>query len=566
MRTLLTPLRVAFLAAAFIIGCYYHWQVRAAGHDIVWGQTLDGYYNYLAQGLTSGHLYLPLAPSPQLLAQPNPWDPKVDDSLKLFDAVLFNKRYYLYHGIGPALLAFAPWRLVTHHDLAENAAIFGFGFTGWLFAAGALLGLIELQGARPRPWRIFIALLALGACQAVPFLMNRVWVYEVAIAGGYCCISAGLFFLLRYLNTAASKWLITAGLFFGLAVTCRPHLGLVGTCALALILWKYRTDFLRLAVPFALVCCGVCLYNYVRFHDPLEFGTRYLLGGANQTEVHWTFSNLERGFRYLFALPPTADPVFPWFHAAPRPATVPAWYTLEPIIGAFWLSPFILLLPLIARRSPARPVLIAITASGFGLLLFLAGTGWSVQRYQVDFLPLFILAALAVSFTRIPAIIPCALILPGLAVSLALGITGPYDEMLHNRPLRYVRIASWFSPASNLRPQLNPPLSFTFDRPATSPEGTTDILITAGPAAARYELRLVQALGKPTLISEFGLYGASKTTAELAPATGPRHFSVRYEPADMTLTVTENGQPVLRHKFGPFVTAPAEIFTAAPTL
>lgn len=555
MSKILQAPRLAFFTAAVIVFSYYHWQVRAAGNDIAWGHDLAGYYNFLAQGLTQGHLYLPVDPSPQLLAQPNPWDPKVDDSLKLFDAVLFNRRYYLYHGIGPALMAFAPWRLLTRHDLPENAAILGFGFTGWLFAAGAFLGCLRLQRRTPHPVLVFVALLMLAVCQGVPFLLNRVWVYEVAIAAGYFCISAALCFLVRYLNTQVNSWLLPAGFFFGMAVACRPHLGLVGALALLLLLLKHRRAFLHAALPFTLVCAAVCFYNYQRFNQPLEFGTRYLLSGANQGEVHWLLSHLARGFHYLLLAPPVISPVFPWFHAAPRPATLPLSYTLEPLIGALWLAPILVLLPFAFRKTPARPVLLILLSGGFGLLLFLAGTGWSVQRYQVDFLPLLLLAALASA----PLVIPALLVVPCLAVSLALGITGPYDEMLRNRPARYVKIAQWFSPVANLRPRLNPPINALFTRPATRPEGTTEILLAAGPTAAHYELRFMQALGKPTLVSEFGLFGASKATAELAPTTSPRHLDVRYNPADMTLTVTENGVPVLRHKFGPLVTAPAEI-------
>lgn len=563
MRKLPLSVRVGFLAAAVTVFCYYHWQVRAAGNDILWGHDLAGYYNYLAQGLTTGHLYLPVEPSPQLLAQPNPWDPKVDDSLKLFDAVLYNRHYYLYHGIGPALMAFVPWRLTTQHDLPENAAILGFGFAGWVFAAGTLVGLLRLQGYKLRGGPVLAAFLALAACQAVPFLLNRVWVYEVAIAGGYFCISVALFCLVRFFGTSVRYWLVSSGIFFAMAVSCRPHLGLVGGLALLLILRKHRSGFFHAAIPFAVICGGVCLYNYVRFDDPFEFGTRYLLGGANQTEVHWKLSHLARGFRYMLAEPPLVSPVFPWFHAAPRPATVPISYTLEPIIGAFWLAPIVLLLPLALRRSPARPLLLLMAISGLGLLLFLAGTGWSVQRYQVDFLPLLLLVSLACGLTRFPLVISAVLILPGLAVSLALGITGPYDEMLRNRPARYVKIAGWFSPNQNLRPQLNPALQFEFALPPNRPEGTTDILVSAGPQANPYQLRLVQALGKPTLISEFGLFGASKATVELGPVVGSRHLLVRYEPATMTLVVAENGAPVLEHKFGPVITAPAEVTTRA---
>ena len=555
--------RVAALAAVLLVGFYYRWQVRAAGNEIVWGEDLPGYYNYLTRGLTGGHLYLPLEPAAELLAKPNPWDPAVDNSLKLYDAVLFERRYYLYHGIGPALMAFLPWRLATGRDLPENAAILGFCFVGYLFAAGTLAGILRAAGTKQHPAAVFAAYLALGVCQCVPFLLNRVWVDEVAIAAGYCCVSAGLFFLCRYLYSKRLLWLIPAGLFFGLAIACRPHLGLFGACAMALALWRDRLrGALRFATPFAVVCLGVCLYNYQRFHDPFEFGTRYLLGGANQTEVHLKTSNVANGLSFLLTLPPEVDPIFPWFHARPRPLDLPATYTLEPIIGAIFLAPFLLALVVGARAGPGLSILWLMTLSGAGIVAFLSATGWSVQRYQVDFLPHFALVALVCALTRWPGWATVLLIVPGMAVSLALGITGPYNEMLRNKPARFVRIAGWFSPVERFRPQLNPLMWATFDRPPERPEGTKEILITAGPAVAKYQLTFLQVMGKPTLVSEYGMFGVSKITRELPPATGTLQLQAAYSSVDGTMRVRQNGALVVEHKFGPFVSAPSEMTTA----
>src|SRR5215831_17918599 len=180
---------------ALVVGLYYRWGVRAAGEEFRWGQNIDGYYNLLAQGFASGHLYLPFAVSPDLLAQPDPYDPALNDSLKLFDAALFNKHYYLYHGSAPAVLLFLPWRLITGHDLPENFAAFVFCYFGFLFSGAALLALLRFAGKEPGPVATGVLLLGLGFCQSVPFLLNRTWVYEIAIAGGYFCVSAALYFL-----------------------------------------------------------------------------------------------------------------------------------------------------------------------------------------------------------------------------------------------------------------------------------------------------------------------------------------------------------------------------------
>src|SRR4051812_34542878 len=95
---------VVLAAVAACTGCYYEWQVRATGTQFYWRGELGNYYDLLGRAFASGHLYVPIEPNPELLAQPNPWDPKVNDDLKMHDMALFNRRYYLYHGAAPAAL------------------------------------------------------------------------------------------------------------------------------------------------------------------------------------------------------------------------------------------------------------------------------------------------------------------------------------------------------------------------------------------------------------------------------------------------------------------------------
>ena len=119
-----------------------------------------------------------------------------------------------------------------------------------------------------------------------------------------------------------------------------------------------------------------------------------------------------------------------------------------------------------------RALLWAMAASSAAILLFLAATGFTTHRYEVDFLPLAVWVALASlgihtarsSGTKRTAL-STALVVSiafGVLVNLALGIAGPYDEMLKNRPLRYVRIARWLSPVEKFRPVLNPKLAVDF--------------------------------------------------------------------------------------------------------
>ena len=551
---------VVLVLMALVIGCYYHWAVRAAGYDIRWERNGNGYYNYLARGFAGGHLFLPVEPAPQLLAQPNPWDPRVDGSLKLFDAVLYKRHYYLYHGPGPALMLFVPWRLLTGRDMPENFALFVFCFGGYLFACGALLGALKIAGVTASPPVLATIFLALGTCQAVPFLLNRVWVYEIAIGGGYFCLSAASFFLVRSLLSYRRIWLTASGLMFGLAVSCRPHLLIAAALAVPMVGFTLR----RLAafgIPLMLIGAAIATYNFARFGNPLEFGNRYLLGGENQTEVHLSAANIAPGMYYLLLSPPELSPVFPWVRmpVSPRAFAHPAIYTVEPTTGALFLAPFLPGILFGFFTSRIRGLICSLAASGFLVLLFLAGTGWVTQRYAVDFLPLLVLATLiglARSIGRFPWVRRTLVItvVIGLVTNLALGLAGPYNEMLKNRPARFVAIARWFSPIAKYRPVRNPAIHETV-RTAVVPKR----IFAAGAPPYRYELWIENGRDAPRLVSRFG---DDTVMRDLSPTDGTVDFQIDYLPDRGVMRIARQGVTWIEHPIGPLVSAPSQILTS----
>ena len=89
------------------------------------------YYDLLAWGLWQGRLDLPVTPSPELLALPDPYDPAQNSAYRLHDASLYEGKYYLYWGPLPALprllwlqLAGAlPLGLLWHLGAAVAAAL-----------------------------------------------------------------------------------------------------------------------------------------------------------------------------------------------------------------------------------------------------------------------------------------------------------------------------------------------------------------------------------------------------------------------------------------------------------
>ncbi len=587
-----------FILVTFAVGTYYLWAVRAAGDPFYWRYDLGGYYDYLGRGFSQGHLYVPIDPSPKLLALKNPWDPAVDDTLKMADMALFHGRYYLYHGAGPAFMLFTPWRLVTGHDLPENFALFLLCFGGFLFSCGTLHKLFTLARVKPGPLLLTALLLALGVCQSVPYLLNRVWVYEIAIGGGYFCISAAVFFLARGMRSRRSVyWLAGSGLMFGLAIFCRPHLGLVAAIALAglaVYLTKSRSfisalrtrEFIAFVVPLTLAGAAVATYNYRRFGDPFEFGIRYLLTGADQNRIKLTTGNVLPGLYYMLFCPPDFSPVFPIVRLVLRypfnslAFPFPAGYFIEPIAGGLYVAPIIAALAmtpwavrLVMQREPEnartfRFLMWTILASSAAVLLFLAATGFSTQRYQVDFLPLAVLGGAAAfgvclarstGFTRSVLSVALAVVVAySVVANLALGIVGPYDEMVRKRPASYLRIARWLTPIEQFLPTMKPSISVGFIAEFVSqPDGFQEPLVTMGQGLYRHFIFVEHLRGRLRIISQSGFSTVSQEIEE--PGNKPVEFEVTYSPDSGRMTTAANGHEILIHEIGILVTAPAQV-------
>ena len=143
------------------------------------------------------------------------------------------------------------------------------------------------------------------------------------------------------------------------------------------------------------------------------------------------------------------------------------------------------------------------------------------------------------------------LIVAGAVANLSIAISGPYDEMLQNRPARYVSIARWFSPIAKYRPALNPPVAAH-----VTAAGGTQLLFRAGRKPFRYELSIEGPAGKRSLVSR---YHEATVTQPLDAAADPLEFDFRYVPDTGEMRVASAGRVVLVHRIGALVTAPADI-------
>lgn len=362
-------------------------------------------YALQARSFLAGKTALPVEPRPELLSLQNPYDPKANGSYRLHDASLYRGRYYLYFGPVPVVILFAPYRLLTHLDLPNRVAIPILCIGGYLSSC-ALFFLLSRHNRWELPfWLQCAIVVSLCSMSLVAMLLRRPRFYEVAIAAGYFFVMAGFLALAKALFESGDsrRWLLFAGLLFGLSVGCRPHLVVV--CAIVLVTFAIHPKRrLRQVMPLAalMAATGIVLawYNYARFGNPLEFGVTYQLSAFSHSQ-HNIEGTLRAAYKLLFAMP-GIDAEFPFFHAKavnPLPGSGTAIWT-EDMAGLVPAASFALLgffAPLFLRKRLSNQLaldrasswlLFSIYWSGVAVFLVLCLTGWVTGRYLVDFAPL----------------------------------------------------------------------------------------------------------------------------------------------------------------------------------
>lgn len=547
---------------------------------------INGYYDLLGRAFASGQLYLPIKPQPELLALANPQDNRFNGPYKLLDTVLYHQRYYLYHGAAPALLLFAPWYLLTRHDLPENFAAFLLVVSGYVFLSRLFLDLLSFTSIRISTPLLALYLLALGIGQSVPFVLHRVKVYEIAIACGYCCASAGFYFLFRWFCAGRRRalWAGLSGLCFGLAIGSRPHLALAAAAGFVLIMLFSKRNLVAFALP--VIACGVAIaaYNYARFGNPLEFGLRYQLADTPYQNIRLSIVNETAGLYYLLFCTPDLVPEFPFVRLAWREPfdsdknMMPARYFLEPTAGILGVSPLAclaILLPFCRKRFESRRgvfgFLVAICAFAAGCILFIAATGLTSQRFEVDFAPFLALVGCVIACELLADLRNrskmfasaafAVLSLYTIGANAALALQGPYDQFVQASPGGFVRLSKFFSPFAPFRLMENPELrvyaSFEFSHPCTS---GIKPLISTGEFGSRYLLsEACYPDGHLQLWSETSVQSNERQIVDVPHAAGFNLVGLRFTPHDRIMTVSWNGNVVLRQPLRFLVTAPSQI-------
>ncbi len=411
------------------------------------GYTYDfDIYGHMADSLLHGHLWLDLPTPDALQHASNPYDTAVRERLLsqgvspiYWDYAWYHGHWYSYFGVLPALVLFAPYRLLSSiwvpgGAMAPAAAaviLLAYGFV--LFGSLLVIRVVHRIAPRASLASTSMAVLLMIIGSNIGYLVLRTNFYSIPFVSAMMLSSLGTSLWLSASGTNRPRrgvWQIEgappvslprlAGGSVAISATlaCRPTFALTALLGLP-IFWpqiralarpiahhmrvRYRSGSiagLMVAVLLpALICIsGVGIYNVARFGSPLNFGIEYQLTVTDMTSYPLSVANLMHVIGYYLALPLHFASQFPFLTVSPTP--LPQWGFTEPMVGGlFVLCPLLLCgwaTPFLRRFFKVEGAWRLLTSSFvLGLLLIVVdgmagGLGW---RYMADFGWLLALAA-----------------------------------------------------------------------------------------------------------------------------------------------------------------------------
>jgi hypothetical protein len=475
--------RAAWIRIGILVAfCAFYVWIAGSSDTIRFTSGADGTHGRIADALLHGRLYLDEAPA-GLTALSNPFDPDQNQPYRFpagepqnHDLSLYHGKLYAYWGPVPALLLFAPARLLGF-AFSDTLSVALFGFLALVFGVLALLVLQRRFAPRAPAWKVNVAIVGLGLANVLPYLIRRPAQYEVAISAGACFALLATWLVLgAVLRDDAARRpdrrrLALASLAMGLAVGSRPSHAITAAGLVVLAGWMLRgvarPERGRVAVALLgpLVACGalLALYNVARFGSLTEFGLSYQLASVDVTARDaFSLSYLPPGLWYYLVAPPRLSIVFPFVRLAPPPfypGHVPADYDgVEPTGGLLVLAPILLVLLVAPFRrrleGELRAVLLTFVGIAVGLVVIASIAFWgTTMRYEVDFASLLLLGALTVwlrSRARWATIVGVAAIAWASVLGLALSFVGSDDLLRNSHPNLWQSLTRDFSPVSRL--------------------------------------------------------------------------------------------------------------------
>jgi hypothetical protein len=342
-----------------------------------------------------------------------------------YDLSLYQNKWYLYWGPAPVLFVL-PFYLVSHLQASDVLYTLVGG-------AGNVILFYFVMQAFKRYFNISLSLMAeafllfsfgLASPNFVLSLHGDIWFTSQVFATTYLLLFYLCFFL--FLNTEKFPLFNLAVVFFWLAFLSRYSLIFNGILFLFIIVHYRLADRkvpLQLFVSFGVLTLAFvglgCLYNYLRFGNPLDVGQTYQQGAhrydsalqsGHYLSLSYVWHNVYYYFLNIVHFQPTHRPVVIDVEGNSVFSVYPALLLL-PVL--FYCRKYVNKKRLIFLGMAAAVVVLCII-----LLMLYFATGW-VQfgsRYFFDVIPLLFLSLIFI-LEYIPNSIQLAILLFGIFVN-----------------------------------------------------------------------------------------------------------------------------------------------------
>lgn len=203
-----------------------------------------------------------------------------------YDTSIYNDKIYLYFGITPIILFYAPFYLITHFFLSDQIvfavlSILIFVLQLLIFKK-ILLCLIQSDILKKDITEYFTvtSLIILSLCNAIPLTYIDISVHSIAVLTSIFCQLVAIYFCLLLQDGCTKIKMFIIGLFLSLAVGSRP------SSVILLILFfilmvsmfnikKYYKQYMCFFIPVIIYGTILAVYNYLRFNSVFDFGFLY---------------------------------------------------------------------------------------------------------------------------------------------------------------------------------------------------------------------------------------------------------------------------------------------------
>ena len=374
-------------------------------------------YNLLARSLLAGQLHLQRDVHPGRLKEADPASPTLPYPY-LFDAIIFNGKYYLQHLPFPALIH-ALCIALTGDNLPTGLVVVlaSFGCVLWL---SLILSRIRQAFFPDSPaWILWFVVLSFAFSSAQLYMVSRPVIYHEAVATGVFFALGGAAFCIWSLtdDNAKSGTLIVSGLLFGAAIASRAPTVFYPLCFMLCLAWHWllqkRTaaeivrQGLSFAAPVALFAGLLLFYNYGRFGDFFYAGLRHVSLPFPQVYeyccVHGNYFRLahvpQNLYHWLLALPEFE--FWGWFLTVPKDSLMDGIIVnnvlvlREKVSSIFVMMPVIMLIlpvPVLYMYAPRQvnltPVLFGCAGCSLIVFGFFTTYYFACARFLYEFTPL----------------------------------------------------------------------------------------------------------------------------------------------------------------------------------